>query len=132
MARFLVIEDDNTLRIMMAKTLETAGHNVTQASNGSEGAALFNARPADVIITDLVLPEGSLEALVRLRQRHPTVPFIIVSGLPQHSTRCLETAKLLEARRTLPKPFRLHELLGVTDEVLAEENLSLPGGTKKR
>lgn len=132
MARFLVIDDDNTLRFMMATTLESAGHTVTQAASGSEGAALFNAQPTDVVITDVVLPDDSIHAVVELRRQHPTVPFIIVSGLAQHSPRSMEISSLLNARRTLPKPFRLPDFLGITDEVLAEQNISLPAVKKRR
>src|SRR4051812_37592815 len=112
MARFLVIDDDNTLRWMMAMTLESVGHSVMQAATGNEGIMLFNAHPADVVITDLVLPDHGIEAILELRYQHPTVPFVVVSGLSRHTPDTKEIAKVLNARRVLAKPFRLAEFLG--------------------
>jgi DNA-binding response OmpR family regulator len=124
MARILVIDDDNTLRWMMAMTLETAGHTVMQAATGNEGIMLFNAHPADLVITDLVLPEHGIGPILDLRQQHPDTPFIIVSGLSRHTPNTLEIAKVLHARRTLAKPFRLAEFLGAIQQVLAEQNVA--------
>jgi len=120
MAKFLVIDDDNTMRQLIVATLENVGHRVTQAATGQEGVASFKQQPPDVVITDIVMPDDSIEQVIALRQQHPAVPFIVVSGLSAQSARSVDVAKLLGARRTLPKPFRLPDLLGVTDEVLAE------------
>ena len=124
MARILVIDDDNTLRWMMAMTLESAGHKVAQAATGNEGIMLFNAHPPDIVITDLVLPEHGIGAILELREQHPDVPFIIVSGLSRHTPHTQEIAKVLRARRTLAKPFRLAEFLSAIEQVLAEQNLA--------
>jgi len=120
MARFLVIDDDNTIRQLMVSTLESAGHDVLAAATGPDGVALFEANRPDVVITDIVLPDDSLDSIIALRRSHPDVPFIVVSGLSAESSRSLEVAKLLNARRTLPKPFGLPDLLGAADEVLAD------------
>lgn len=132
MARFLVIDDDNTIRLMMVATLESAGHEVIAAANGAEGAALFRAQPADAVVTDIVLPDDTINAVVELRHQYPSVPFIVISGLSSHSARGLEVARALGAHRVLPKPFRLVDFLGATDEVLVEHNIPLPKPGKKR
>lgn len=120
MARFLLIDDDNTLRQLMAMTLESAGHTVVQAASGDEGVRIFKARAADVIITDIVMPKPSIEAIIEFRLERPGIPFIVVSGLTRHSPHTKEVAKLLHARRTLGKPFHLRDLLKAAEEVLQE------------
>lgn len=132
MARFLVIDDDNSIRFMMVATLEGAGHEVIAAANGTEGAALFRAQPADAVVTDIMLPDDTISAVLELRDEYPSVPFIVISGLSSHSARGLEVAQALGAFRVLPKPFRLADFLGATDEVLAAHNIPLPKPGKKR
>ena len=124
MARILVIDDDNTIRQLIVVALETAGHDVVQASTGREGVSLFAKQGADVLITDLVMPTDSLESVVGLCHDYPALPIILVSGLAANSPRTVDVAETLRARRTLPKPFNLADLLVATDAVLAEALVS--------
>ncbi len=126
MARFLVIDDDSTIRHLIAYALETAGHDVAQAGSGREGTMLFKSKPADVVITDLIMPSDSLETVIELRNEYPALPFILVSGLAKDSPQTVDVALALQARRTLAKPFNLAELLVVVTEVLEEEKLHPP------
>ena len=57
MARILLIEDNDALRTMLAELLALAGHTVVEAGNGREGLDLFRQAGADLVITDLVMPE---------------------------------------------------------------------------
>ena len=123
MARFLVIDDDNTLRQLIVATLESAGHRAMPAASGREAASLLRLQIPDAIITDIVMPDDSLEQVIELRQRHPAVPFIVISGLVEKSPQTEEVAALLKAKRTLPKPFRLPDLLAAVDAVLADDDL---------
>src|SRR5581483_5435857 len=107
MARFLVIDDDNMLRELMVMTLENNGHGVVSAASGEEALAIFDRQPIDVIVTDLLMPDDGIAAVVELKQRHPDVPLIVVSGLALHSPRHREVMQLLGAARVMPKPFRL-------------------------
>jgi CheY-like chemotaxis protein len=92
---------------------------------------LFRREPPDVVVTDVVMPEDSIELVMGLRQQNPKVPFIVVSGLAKHSAKAVEAATALRPRRTLAKPFGLPDLLGAADEVLSELNLD-PSPKKKR
>lgn len=132
MARFLVIDDDATIREMMTVTLETAGHEVTAAATGPDGVALFRARPPDAVIADILLPDDGIEPVIELRNEYPSVPFMVVSGLSAGSTRSQEIGAALGARRILTKPFRLADFLGAVDEFLAEHKIPLPAPKRKR
>lgn len=131
MAYFLVIDDDNTIRQMMMAALEHAGHHVVEAATGEEGAAMFRACPTDVVITDILMPHDGIQSVIELRQQFPAVPIIVVSGLSAQSAHSQEVTGLLAPRRTLPKPFRLHDFLGVIDAVLSELNIPLPAAKKQ-
>lgn len=57
MARILVIEDDEDTREMLVTLLKIEDYEVAAASNGKEGFKLFCEPPADLVITDLFMPE---------------------------------------------------------------------------
>ena len=126
MARFLVIDDDATIREMIGLTLEGAGHDVTAAACGQEGLALFRAYPSDVVITDLLMPGASIASVAELRHEFPKVPIIVVSGMAPQDAENGGVTRVLSPRFTLPKPFRLTEFLTIIDQILQEENLPIP------
>ena len=75
--RILIIDDDDTLRGIIAKSLTHAGHTVSQANNGRKGVALFKADPTDLVITDLVMPEQEgMETIKILHREFPGLRII--------------------------------------------------------
>jgi DNA-binding response OmpR family regulator len=121
MARILLIEDDNEVRTMLRLTLIHFGHNVIEARNGREGLELFKTVNADLVITDIVMPEKEgLEVLIKLRAKQvPPVKIIAISGGGrQKAADYLRLAKLMGAARVLAKPFSNEVLLAVIDELL--------------
>ncbi len=119
MASILLIDDDTSLREIIAMILEHAGHAVRQASDGSRGVALFRAAPADLVITDLIMPgQEGIQTIVELRREHPKLPIIAISGGLLNSELYLKLASKLGAHRTLAKPFSGDELLKAIDEIL--------------
>ena len=119
MARILIIEDDELLRDVLAKSLEQAGHVVTQASNGQAGVDLFRAEPAELVLTDLVMPvQEGVETIMQLRRYGPAVPIIAMSGGVPNSKLYLKIAGGIGAQRILAKPFTPQQLIEVVNELL--------------
>ena len=120
MARILLIEDNDALRTTLAELLALAGHTVVEAGNGRDGLDLFRQAGADLVITDLVMPEiEGLEVVRQLRNAHPPVNVIAISGGGRASAAVyLEAARLLGAARVLHKPFTTAVLLAAIDELL--------------
>lgn len=119
MARILLIDDDAPLRSVLAESLKLAGHDVMQAEDGRQGLELFNLEPADVVVTDLIMPgQEGIETIRRLRRDFPKLPIIAISGGMSHSPLYLNMARHLGAQRTLCKPFNAAELLKAIDDVL--------------
>lgn len=120
MARILLIEDDETLRKVYRSMLETAGHEVVEAPDGREGIRRFRETPADLIITDLLMPrQDGVETIRELRRDFPGVRIIAITGARGSYNR-LPAAGSLGARQTLTKPVSLDDLLRAVREVLAE------------
>jgi CheY-like chemotaxis protein len=121
MARILVIDDDNDVRHMVKEMLVRVGHDVTEAVNGQEGLRMFAERPADLIITDIFMPEKEgIETIREVKQDFPEVIIIAMSGgiAAMDSSVTLRGAKKLGADRTVPKPIDRDELLAVVDDLL--------------
>ncbi len=120
MARILLIEDDEALRKVYRSMLETAGHEVVEAPDGREGIRRFRETPADLIITDLLMPrQDGVETIRELRRDFPGVRIIAITGARGSDNR-LPAAGSLGARQTLTKPVSLDDLLRAVREVLAE------------
>ncbi len=121
MARILIIEDDELLRHVLAKSLEMAGHQVDQAANGQEGLDLFRAVTPDLVLTDLVMPvQEGVETIMALRRRAPAIPIIAMSGGVPNSGLYLGIASRFGAKRVLAKPFTPQRLLDAVNETLGD------------
>jgi len=120
MQRILVIDDDEQMRALLRDILERAGYEVSEAQHGLEGLKLFRARPADLVVTDLIMPEKEgVETILELRAEFPEVPIIAVSGGGRNGPRdYLEIAARLGARRTVAKPFTRQEILAAIQQSL--------------
>ena len=111
MARILVIDDHDSIRGLLRTVLEGAGHEVLEAANGRQGLELYRAQSADLIITDLAMPEmNGLNLIMELTRSFLDVKVIAMSGTPD-SEGPLRVAKLLGARQTFHKPFDVEKLL---------------------
>ena len=119
MARILVIDDQEPIRSLLRIILEGAGHEVLEASNGRLGLELYRERSADLIITDIVMPEmDGLELLLELTRKFLNVKVIAISG-GLASGGALDVAKLLGARHTFKKPLDMEQLLSAVRYDLA-------------
>ena len=110
-ATILIIEDEESTRVLLRSMLEAAGHEVREASNGRIGLALYRDRPPDLVITDIRMPEMSgLDMILELTREFLNAKVIAISG-EQGEEHVLGVAKLLGARQTLHKPFSMEQLL---------------------
>jgi DNA-binding NtrC family response regulator len=118
MQRILLIDDDHHILLMVKKMLERAGFEVDLASNGNEGLELFKSMHADLVITDIIMPEKEgLETIREMRRLQPDLKIIAMSGGGKISAdNYLETAKIFGASTILEKPFSQKTMiLAVTD-----------------
>ncbi len=114
MARIIILEDDEVFRETLERVLTDAGHSVKAAGNGFDGMALFRAEPADLILTDIVMPHGGLQTIRVLRTEFPSLAIIAMSG----SHVRLDMAGGIGANKMLAKPFTSEQLLNAIAEVL--------------
>jgi CheY-like chemotaxis protein len=113
MARILVIDDDELVRLTVRGILERAGHAVEEARDGSEGLVRATELRPDLILTDILMPnQDGIEFILKLRQADPKAKIIAMSGGGSlQPVQLLVMAKELGADECLPKPFARAALL---------------------
>jgi two-component system, OmpR family, phosphate regulon response regulator OmpR len=107
--RILLIEDDSRLAGMVQEYLGKAGYHVIHAENGARGLALHAREAVDVVILDLMLPDGDgLDICRQIRARSDSpILMLTARGDPMDRVVGLE----MGADDYLPKPFEPRELL---------------------
>ncbi|HEY3656206.1 MAG TPA: response regulator [Steroidobacteraceae bacterium] len=116
----LVIEDDPIMREALADWLRAAGYGVRTAADGSAGLAAVKFAPPALVITDIHMPgKNGATVLSELKQHHPRIAVIAISGLfdSGHGMDA-DAALALGAARALAKPFKRAELLRALADLL--------------
>jgi CheY-like chemotaxis protein len=116
----LVADDMVEIQQLVKRWLVDVGCDVTCASTGKEVAKLTSERQFDVLITDVLMPEGDgLEVIAAVKRAQPLLRVLAISGggnhLPAHD--CLRFARGLGAHGVLLKPFSREQLLEQVTQV---------------
>ena len=121
MARILIIDDDPDTRLMLEDILKPAGHQTITAADGKEGVKQYLASPADLVITDIFMPDqDGFQTILELRRQFPTVSIIAISG-KDSVVGILSIAHTLGAAEVLQKPFTPAQLLTAADNALRRQ-----------
>ena len=108
MPSILIIDDDPSVRQLLAFMLEHMGHGVEAAADGAEGIRSYRQEPADVVMCDIYMPgKEGIETIMELRREFPRARIVAMSGGGTFSRESsdLVNAKHLGAVATLQKPF---------------------------
>ena len=120
MERILIIDDEQQIRSMLRLMLERDGYEVVEASDGIEGISAYRQKPADLIITDLIMPnKDGIGMIIELQKEFPDVKIIAMSGGGLNKPDgYLKGAKKLGAACTLTKPIDREKLLRAVKNVI--------------
>lgn len=120
MAKILLVDDEDSFRKMLALMLTRLGHEVEEVPNGMTAWAKFQARPADLVIMDLIMPEKEgLETIRQFRRNGAKAKILAISGGGRVDARnLLSVAQQFGADKVLAKPFTADELTTVLKELL--------------
>lgn len=112
----LVIEDDQSVRVLVRAVLEKNGNTVSQAENAADGQELAFNNEYDIIILDLGLPDGDgFEICKNIRDEDITTPVLILSAEQETDVKvkCLKVG----ADDYLTKPFNPEELMARVEAI---------------
>jgi two-component system chemotaxis response regulator CheY len=110
----LVVDDHPDIRSFISAALEAAGYQVRTAEDGVQALVRQREHPADLLITDIFMPEqDGFETISRCRAEFPRTRIIVMSagGSSLMKQDYLATANLLDIDATLRKPFDVGTLL---------------------
>jgi DNA-binding NtrC family response regulator len=121
-ARILIVDDEEIVIRSCKRILDDAGYVVDSAPNGWEALKKVEDNSYDVMVLDIMMPKmDGLEVLQQVKERHPEVDVIMVTGLSQIQTAV--KAMKLGAFDYLPKPFDPDELTHVVERALERRRL---------
>jgi excisionase family DNA binding protein len=120
-ADVLVVEDDPIISNLVVNTMRAAGHHATAAGSVREALVLLSEIEFDLILLDLLLPDGSALDVVEAAVKLSTPPeLLMVTGHPDHEL-IDRIHALLPDMTVLSKPVRLERLLQLTARAVSSK-----------
>lgn len=121
--KILVVDDDDAIRLVIHEALSREGHEVRTAASVSEQAKILSQFEPDVLVTDVILPDGNgLDLVPEILARRPDLPVIVLSAQNTLATAVRATEQ--GAFEYLPKPFDLDELCQAVKDGLRRRGIS--------
>ncbi len=115
----LIVDDSESIRELVAYTLESSGYNVVKGSDGVEALEKLNGSEFNLVITDLNMPNMDgiqLIQEVRKKEGYSTIPILMLTTESQQSKK--EEAKAAGATGWIVKPFVPEKLLEVIKKII--------------
>jgi DNA-binding response OmpR family regulator len=117
--RVLVIDDNDDFRKLALLWFQIHGIEAQGAANGVEGLDLQRENPADIVVTDIFMPEKEgIETIQDLRREFPAAKIIAMTGresLTDYDV--FQVARELGVVKTFKKPFKLDDLVAAVEEI---------------
>jgi DNA-binding NtrC family response regulator len=118
----LVVDDEKSMRDLLAEYLTEYGYQVTCAANGREALELYRQGKFDIVLSDLCMePMDGLELLHKIKMIHADAIFIMITGHPSIQS-SIEVIKK-GARDYITKPFDIDEIKVKIERAILEQNL---------
>ena len=123
MANVLIVDDEETDRLLSSRIIEQAGHTPFFAGDGEAAMQMYLENDIALVITDLRMPKLDGLSLIRGILAHdPEAAIIAVSGLAQH----LDAAEASGAVAGLVKPVAPEDLIETVEKALGELRSATP------
>ena len=116
----LIVDDEAQMRLALRQMLEREGYTVREAENGDKAIRIHREKQADLIITDIIMPDKEgLGTIVELKNEFPHTKIFAMSGGGKNSPeQYLRMASGLGVDRVFIKPFNREDILSAVAEAL--------------
>jgi two-component system response regulator PilR (NtrC family) len=122
MSNILIVDDEQSYRQLLSLVFEGDGHTIRTASNGREALALLQTEPADVVISDVRMPDmDGIEMLSSVRETQPDLGVVLMTAFASVET--AREAFKLGADDFIQKPFDVEELKLIVRKTLEKQAL---------
>ncbi|PWG01755.1 cell cycle two-component system response regulator CpdR [Sphingosinicella humi] len=120
MIRILLAEDDESMRLYLARALEKVGYEVKAVDRGTAALPLLEAESFDLLLTDIVMPEmDGIELAQRAAIIAPDMRVMFITGFAAVALKAGSTAP---TAKVLSKPFHLKDLVAEVDRLFQTED----------
>lgn len=122
MSNILIVDDEQSYRQLLTLVFEGDGHSIRTATNGREAIELIKSEPADVVITDVRMPDmDGIELLKSAREYQPDIGVVLMTAFASVET--AREAFKLGADDFIQKPFDVEELKLIVRKTLEKQQL---------
>ena len=120
MAKILLAEDDESMRLYLARALERVGYSVTSVDRGTAALPLLESESFDLLLTDIVMPEmDGIELAQKAAVMAPDMRVMFITGF---AAVALKAGKAAPDAKVLSKPFHLRDLVAEVDRLFQTED----------
>ena len=118
MAKILITEDEDSLRIFVARALRLDGHETVEAGDGAAGLEALETGGFDLLLSDIRMPVmDGIELAHRAAEAHPALKILLMTGYADQRERADDLAsKIIDV---VPKPFSLPDIRLAVAQALA-------------
>lgn len=110
----LVVDDELLIRDLLYDFFNNQGWQIAVAENGKKALELLKGQSFDLVLSDIKMPElDGLSLTARLRETHPDLPVILMTGFP--SVESAVEALRAKAEDYIIKPFNINQLFKLID-----------------
>lgn len=125
----LVADDEDSIRSLLEHFLTNSGHTVVVVGNAREACEAMSKRTFDLVITDVLMPDGDgLDLITELKKKQPNARILAMSGGGRYleGSDYLKLAKGLGAHTAMMKPFTWPQLQEAIEVALGTAPTSRP------
>ncbi len=120
MAKILLAEDDESMRLYLARALEKVGYAVKSVDRGTAALPLLESESFDLLLTDIVMPEmDGIELAQKAAVIAPEMRVMFITGF---AAVALKAGKAAPEAKVLSKPFHLRDLVAEVDRLFQTED----------
>ncbi len=119
-AKLLIVDDEDTLRLLVRSELEQRGYDVDEADNGETALEKMEINRFELVILDIRMPGiDGMEVLKRIREKNLAEKVIMLTGVDE--LKIARDSLQFGANDFLTKPYEIRTLLACIDRVLKEK-----------
>lgn len=120
MIRILLAEDDESMRLYLARALERVGYDVVSVDRGTAALPLLEDERFDLLLTDIVMPEmDGIELAQKAATLQPDMRVMFITGF---AAVALKAGKKTPDAKVLSKPFHLKDLVAEVERLFQSED----------
>ena len=123
MTRILVAEDDDAMRVYLARALENAGYDVMAVDRGTDAIPLLEEHHIDLLLSDIVMPEmDGIELAQVCAEISPRTRVMFITGFAAVAMKMGDESP---RTRVLSKPFHLRDIVMEVDRLFAKPHSAI-------